>query len=85
LKLSKTLNDYRLLYRPQLVADGNMKLVHLKMQRPEEDISLFDGEQNMVKCAHYVEHLVHTPQRQPVRFWMSIINLCVDLSEEIKM
>ena len=34
----------RLLYRPQLVVDGNMKLVHLKMKRPKEDISLSDRE-----------------------------------------
>ena len=49
----------RLLYRPQLVIDGNMKLVHLKMKRPEEDISLSDGELFMVKRGPYAEHLEH--------------------------
>ena len=56
----------RLLYRPQLVVDGNMKLVHLKMKRPEEDISLSDGELFMVKRGPYAEHLEHGPQSQPV-------------------
>jgi hypothetical protein len=31
------------------VADGNMKLVHLKMRCPEDDVSLSDGELFMVK------------------------------------
>ena len=56
----------RLLYRPQLVVDGNMKLVHLKMKRPKEDISLSNGESFMVKCGPYAKHLEHSPQSQPV-------------------
>ena len=56
----------RLLYRPQLVIDGNMKLVHLKMKHPKNDISLSDGELFMVKHEPYVEHLEHGPQSQPV-------------------
>jgi len=44
---------YRLLYRPQLVADGNMKLTHLIMKRPEDDVSLSDGDLFMVRRARY--------------------------------
>jgi hypothetical protein len=43
-----------------------MKLVHLKMRRPEDDVSLSDGELFMVKRAPYAEHLVTAPERQPV-------------------
>jgi hypothetical protein len=57
---------YRLLYRPQLVVDGNMKLVHLVMKRPEDDVSLSDGELFMVKRDPYSAHLANAPQRQPV-------------------
>ena len=56
----------RLLYRPQLVVDGNMKLVHLIMKRPEDDVSLSDGELFMVKRAPYTMHLENAPERQPV-------------------
>ncbi|KIM77212.1 hypothetical protein PILCRDRAFT_38830, partial [Piloderma croceum F 1598] len=40
-----------------LVVDGNMKLVHLKMRCPEDDVSLSDDELFMIKRAPYVEHL----------------------------
>ena len=56
----------RWLYRPQLVVDGNMKLVHLIMKRPEDDVSLSDGELFMVKRAPYTMHLENAPERQPV-------------------
>jgi hypothetical protein len=57
---------YRLLYRPQLVSDGNMKLVHQMQKRPEDDVSLSDGEMFIVKRAPYAKHLANAPQRQPV-------------------
>jgi hypothetical protein len=57
-----------LLYRPQLVVDGNMKLVHLIMKRPEDDVSLSDGELFMVKRAPYAVHLANAPERQPVSY-----------------
>ncbi|KAI0245232.1 hypothetical protein BJV78DRAFT_1140113, partial [Lactifluus subvellereus] len=47
----------RLLYRPQLVVDGNMKLVHLVMKHPSDDVSLSDGELFMVRHPAYVNHL----------------------------
>jgi len=56
----------RLLYRPQLAVDGNMQLVHLMMRRPEDDVSLSDGELFMVRRAPYSEHLSTAPQKQPV-------------------
>jgi hypothetical protein len=56
----------RLLYRPQIVVDGNMKLVHQIQKRPEDDVSLSDGEQYIVKRAPYAEHLADAPPRQPV-------------------
>ena len=64
--LIMTLIWHSLLYRPQLVVDGNMKLVRLIMKRPEADVSLSDGELFMVKRAPYKEHLAHAPPRQPV-------------------
>jgi hypothetical protein len=57
---------YRLLYRPQLVSDGNMKLVHQMKKRPEDDVSLSDGEMFIVKWAPYAKHLANVLQRQPV-------------------
>lgn len=57
---------YRLLYRPQLVVDGNMKLVHLKMKRPADDVSLSDGELFMVSRKPYSEHLANGQQTQMV-------------------
>ena len=53
-----------------------MKLVHLKMKRPENDISLSDGELFMVKHRPYVEHLEHGPQSQPVGNWIDWRFLC---------
>jgi hypothetical protein len=44
-----------------------MKLVHLKMKRPEADVSLSDGELFMVKRAPYGTHLRNAPDKQPVR------------------
>jgi hypothetical protein len=67
------LNWDRILYRPQLTVDGNMKLVHLIMKRPEDDVSLSDGELFMVKRAPYAEHLRHAPIRQPVSSSNTII------------
>ena len=58
----------RLLYRPQMVVDGNMKLVHQIQKRPDDDVSLSDGDLFTVRRARYAEHLVHAPQRQPVSF-----------------
>jgi hypothetical protein len=63
----------RLFYRPQLVVDGNMKLVHLKMKRPEDDVSLSDGELFMVRRAPYAEHLATAPDKQPVSCHMVIV------------
>jgi hypothetical protein len=56
----------RLLYRPQLVVDGNMKLVRLGMKRPEADVALSDGELFAVRRAPYMKHLAVAPERQPV-------------------
>jgi hypothetical protein len=79
------LTHYRLLYRPQLVVDGNMKLVHLKMRRPEDDVSLSDGELFMVKRAPYAEHLATAPERQPVSDHMLIANSSTNRCQEIEM
>ena len=56
----------RLLYRPQIVVDGNMKLVHFRMKCPEADVSLSDGKAFMVERGPYEEHLANAPERQPV-------------------
>jgi hypothetical protein len=65
---------HRLLYRPQLVVDGNMKLVRLKMKRPEADVSLSDGELFGVRRAPYMEHLATAPERQPVSSYKTRVN-----------
>jgi hypothetical protein len=83
--LSTTLIRHRLLYRPQLAVDGNMKLVHLIMRRPEDDVSLSDGELFIVRQAPYAEHLVHAPQRQPVSTHKSMVNLWAHKCQEIEM
>ena len=57
----------RLLYRPQLVVDGNMKLVHLQMKHPDKDVSLSDGELFMVSRTPYAEHLGSGIDSQPIR------------------
>ena len=54
--------------------DDNMKLVHLNMKHPEDNVSLSNGELFMVKCKPYVEHLAHGQQSQPV---------CLELSPQI--
>ena len=43
-----------------------MKLVHQIQKRPDDDVSLSDGQMFMVKRAPYAEHLSHAPERQPV-------------------
>ena len=83
--LTMTFKWHRLLYRPQLVVDGNMKLVHLIMKRPEDDVSLSDGEQFMVKRAPYAEHVAKAPQRQPVSSQRRIFHLLTDTCQEIEV
>src|SRR5882762_11708756 len=38
----------RLLYRPSYVTDGNFKLEHLAMRRPDDDVFLQDGQGHIV-------------------------------------
>jgi hypothetical protein len=83
--LTITFKSDRLLYRPQLVVDGNMKLVHLIMRRPEDDVSLSDGELFMVKRAPYAEHVAKAAQRQPVSVQRRTIHLSTDTCQEIKV
>ena len=63
----------RLLYWPQLVVDGNMKLVCLFTKRPEADVSLSDGELFMVKRVPYANHIANAPEWQPVCYREAII------------
>lgn len=64
--LMLTDSSQRLLYRPQIVVDGNMKLVHLRMKHLENDVSLSDGEQFMITRGPYAHHLSTAPERQTV-------------------
>jgi len=75
LHVSTTMTCHRILFQPQLVADGNMKLVHLIMKQPEDNVSLSDGELFMVRWVLYAEHLAHALQRQPVSSHQNILNL----------
>lgn len=49
-----------------MVADGNMKLVHLRMKHPEDDVSLSDGELFNVTRGRYNTHIAQAPERQSV-------------------
>ena len=62
-----------------------MKLVHLRMRRPEDDVSLLDGELFMVKCMPYAQHLMTAPEQQLVSCHNAIINLDTNQSQEIEM
>jgi hypothetical protein len=79
------LKPHRLLYRPQFAVDGNMKLVHLIMKRPEDDVSLSDGGQFLVRRPPYAEHLAHAPERQPVSAIDTVFNFQTKINEEIEM
>lgn len=43
-----------------------MKLVHLRMKRPEDDVSLSDGELFMATREPYHAHIAQAPERQMV-------------------
>jgi hypothetical protein len=85
LPLDRVLILHRLLYQPQLVVDGNMKLVHLIMKRPSDDVSLSDGELFMVRRTPYADHLASAPERQPVSAYNIIIAFYAEIHKEIKV
>jgi hypothetical protein len=43
-----------------------MKLVHLRMKHPEDDVSLSDGELFMATREPYHTHIAQAPERQMV-------------------
>jgi hypothetical protein len=51
-----------------MVVDGNMKLVHLRNKRPDDDVSLSDGELFNVKRVPDALHLASAKDIQPVIF-----------------
>jgi len=85
LQLTINLPCHRLLYRLQLVVDGNMKLVHLFQKQTEHDVSLSDGELFMVKRAPYAGHLSNAPQRQPVSHHQNKVHFLSDTGQEIEI
>lgn len=56
-----------------------MKLVHLRMRRGEDDVSLSDGEQFMVTRGPYAEHLAQAPERQIVSHFQWTCSLVTHL------
>lgn len=60
LGLNSDSNMPRLLFRPSFVTDGNMKLQHLLMRRPEDDVFLRDGQGHMVGREPYGTHIKNT-------------------------
>jgi hypothetical protein len=44
-------------FRRVLVTDGDFSLEHMRMQRPDLDVGLTDGEGYMVESAPYRQHL----------------------------
>jgi hypothetical protein len=68
-----------------MAIDGNMQLVHLRSRRPDDDVSLSDGELFMVKRAPYAQHLATAPDRQQVCpsweiFYHSLLNGVTEIS-----
>lgn len=59
-------NVCRVLYRPSFVIDGNFKLQHLAMRRPDDDVFLRDGQGHMVGREPYRTHLTNTVERLEV-------------------
>jgi len=55
------------------------------MKRPEDDVSLSDGELFMVRRARYAEHVAQAPQRQPVSSQKGIIDFSTDTCQEIEV
>ena len=58
----------RLLYRPSYVTDGNFKLEHLAMRRPDDDVFLRDGQGHIVGREPYRTHLKNTVERLQVSY-----------------
>ena len=71
-------------YWPQLVIDGNMKLVHLFTKQPEADVSLSDGELFMVKQVPYANHIANAPEWQPVHYCKAIIQSYTNWNKKSK-
>ena len=58
LELLKLLKPtFRWLYTRSIVINGNFTADHLKMKRPENDISLGPGARYMVEPTRYQQHL----------------------------
>src|ERR1700676_302644 len=58
----------RLLYRPSYVTDGNFKLEHLAMRRPDDDVFSRDGQGHIVGREPYRTHLKNTVERLQVSY-----------------
>ena len=65
--INYTITTSRILYRPSFVADGNFKLQHLAMRRPDDDVFLCDGQGHMVGREPYWTHIKHTTEHFQVR------------------
>jgi hypothetical protein len=46
--------------------DGNFKLEHLRMRRPDDDVALRDGSGHMVTSGPYAKHLESAPDIKQV-------------------
>jgi hypothetical protein len=55
------------------------------MKRPEDDVSLSDGEMFMVKRGPYAEHVANAPQRQSVSSQRRLIDLQTDTCQKIEV
>jgi hypothetical protein len=49
--------SFRWLFRRSIVVDGNFHADHLKMQHPEDDVTLADGLAFMVETKPYLKHI----------------------------
>ena len=65
------------LYHSQIIVDSNMKLVHLQNRRPDDDVSLSDGELFNVKRTPYAQHLATAPDKQLVCYQYKILYLTI--------
>ena len=77
---------FRWLYRRVIAVDGNMSAQHMKIRRPELDVSLTDGDTCIMENSPYQEHLKEAVEIKQVCYliyqWLVDV---IDLVTEIHM
>ena len=68
------MNHFRFVYKRQTVSDGNFKAQNLHCSRPDQDVSLYDGQGYMVAEQPYQEYLRKVPSRTEVSADLIVLN-----------